>query len=294
MFIDYKVKKYNFKIINAIKKNDIKKIPVYLHHISFYLKENLNNNNFIGGKPGPGGSAEQSNQDELDSGNKISTELNQSLIKLRTLKEHLKTDIAQKEERNLSKIKNIEQTKINEICKTKEEYNKQINRNNLEIEDLKKENQLKLTRINDLEQQLVILQTNNSDQSQQILEEIKQYKLTIDKNILTIEENKKRIEQLERENKEYTTELIKTLEKLKKTEDSRQTNYVVGLNAIKNFRILTQELSTFPGMEETKLLDIFGFSDEKQLGENWGLNDEAAKYVLGNSVKIPTVVEIKD
>lgn len=290
MFIDYKVKKYNFKIINAIKKNDIKKIPVYLHHISFYLKENLNNNNFTGGKPNP---SDQVN-DDLDSGNKISSELNQSLIKLRSLKEHLKTDIAEKEERNLSKIKNIEQTKNNEICKTKEEYNKQINRNNLEIEELKKDNQSKLTRINDLDQQLALLQTNNSDKSQQILEEIKQYKLTIDKNILTIEQNKTRIEELEKENKEYTEELIKTLEILKKTENSRQTNYAVGLNAIKNFRILTKELSTFPGMGETELLDIFGFSDEKQLGVNWGLSDEAAKYVLGSSVKMPTLVEIKD
>ena len=44
MYIDYKVKKYNFKIIETIKNNNIKKIPDYLSHLYFYLKKNINNN----------------------------------------------------------------------------------------------------------------------------------------------------------------------------------------------------------------------------------------------------------
>ena len=38
MSIDYKIKKYNYKIIEAIKNDDMYKVPDYLEHTSFYLK----------------------------------------------------------------------------------------------------------------------------------------------------------------------------------------------------------------------------------------------------------------
>jgi hypothetical protein len=287
MLIDYKVKKYNFKIINAIKKNDINKIPEYLHHISFYLKENLNNNNFIGGNP-PKPSDKGVN--DLDSV-KISSELDKSLTKLKTLKEQLLNDISEKKkienENNLSNIKNIKEIKNNELCNTKEEYNKKINRNNIEIENLKKENQLKLTKIGDLELQLATLKSSNSSENQKILEEIKQNKSIIEQNNSIIEQNKLKIKQLDEENIKLNKELLEVYEKLEKTQLSRQSNYAAGLNAIKNFRMLTQELSTFPGMGDTKLLDIFGFSNEKQLEEDWGLSGNASKYVLGTNKDVP-------
>jgi chromosome segregation ATPase len=288
MFIDYKIKKYNFKIINAIKKNDINKIPEYLHHISFYLKENLNNNNFIGGKP-PKTSDKNTDLDSV----KISSELDKSLAKLKSLKEHLIHDISEKkksdEERNTSNIKKIEQTKNNELCKTKEEYTKQINRNNLAIDELKKDNQSKLSKISDLEKKLVLLETSNSSENEKIIAEIQENKLTIQQNKLIIEQNKSTIEQLETKNIDLNEELALVYEKLDRTQESRQSNYTAGLNAIKKFRILTQELSTFPGMEKSNLLDIFGFSNEKQLEEDWGLKGNASNFILGKTTDVPVL-----
>jgi hypothetical protein len=295
MFIDYKVKKYNFKIINAIKKNNIIKIPEYLHHISFYLKENLNNNNFIGGKPPK--SSKQPNKSEKETNDldsiKISSELDKSLFKIRSLKEHLINDISEKkrleDERNLSHIKSIEYTKNNELCKIKEEYNKQITRNKFEIDKLNKENQSKLDIISELEQSFSLLKSNSSYENQKILEEIKQNKSVIEENKSIIDKNKIRIEKLEEENIEINKELLEVYEKLDKTQESRQSNYSAGLIAIKNFRILTLELSEFPGMDTTKLLDAFGFSNEKQLEEYWGLSGNAAKYVLGINNDVPNL-----
>ncbi len=48
--MDYKIKKYNYKIIEAIKNKENYKIPDYLQHTSFYLKGFLSNS-FKGGKP---------------------------------------------------------------------------------------------------------------------------------------------------------------------------------------------------------------------------------------------------
>ena len=52
MSINYKIKKYNYKIIEAIKNKEMYKVPDYLQHSSFYIKEFLSNS-FKGGKPQP-------------------------------------------------------------------------------------------------------------------------------------------------------------------------------------------------------------------------------------------------
>jgi hypothetical protein len=274
MLVDYKVKKYNFKIINAIKKNYMNKIPEYLHHISFYLKENLNNNNFIGGRPKEDG--------DLDS-TKISSELDNSLQQLKSIRQKLLEKKKSEEEHNATKIREIEKKKNDELCKTKEEYYKQINKNNLEIDVLKKDNQLKLIKIHDLEQQLVSLQSSNSSENQKISAELQQNKSII-------ELNKLKIIELDEKNLELTQEIVDLHTKLEKTQDSRQSNYAAGLSAIKKFRVLTEELAMFEGMEN--LSKIFGFDIEK-LTSQWGLSKEAAEYVLGTTIVVPLLPVIE-
>jgi hypothetical protein len=159
MFIDYKIKKYNYKIIESIKNNHINKIPNYLQHVSFYLKKFLNNNikdEQIGGT--------------ID-GAKIAETFDSSLSKITAFKERLitkkrdeesdieklrreytedkraKEDMLQKEKLSLSqheecktkeidaissKLQSLNNTQISQILElrkdlVKEEINKQLN-----------------------------------------------------------------------------------------------------------------------------------------------------------------------
>ncbi len=264
MYIDYKVKKYNFKIIESIKNNDVKKIPEYLNHLYFYLKKNINNN-LIGGKPGP-------NNYDLDS-DAITKQLDSSLEKLKSYKLEL-----------LKKLDSKDKDRNNEICKNKEDIMNKIRDCEVEKQNLKKENQEQINKIKDLEAQIEALKTSNSSSSQEVQEKITQLQKTIEDNNKIIEENKVKIKGLEEEKSKLEKELSDYLEILKATQDRRQSNFSSALLAIKKFRLLTEELSSFPEMESSNLMHVFGFTGTEELKQNWGLDDAAATFILNKDV----------
>jgi len=295
MSMDYKIKKYNYKIIEAIKNKENYKIPDYLQHTSFYLKRFLSNS-FKGGKPQ---SANRGLNPEI-----IGNTLGQAATDLAAARDRLRADRAARDANDGDKDLQIATLRADLQLVREEQVrnNQQIidlrtERDRLEVERnrIQGENAASAAEIINKDQQLAqinrLLQECTARRDQLTAENAaltnRIAALTAENEGLT-ERNQElddanealgdQIRNLTDQNEGLNNQTAVLTRRLTATEDSRQETYNAGLKEIRDFRKITIILSEI--VQDPDLLARFHFDNEANLMQHWGLTQAAAAYVL--------------
>lgn len=300
--MDYKIKKYNYKIIEAIKNKENYKIPDYLQHTSFYLKGFLSNS-FKGGRPQP---ADRGLTPDV-----IGNTLGQAATDLAALRDRLRATRAARDanvgdkDRQIAELRadleiiREEQVRNNQqiIALQTERDRIQAEKDGLEVERnrFQEENAASAVEIRNKDQQLAqinqLLQectarrnqltADNAELTDRIAELNAQNVGLTDRNQELNNANEALTEQirgLTDQNEGLTGQNEGLTRQLTATQDSRQETYNAGLKAIRDFRKITIILNDM--VEDTNLLVMFRFDTEANLMQHWNLTREAAAYVL--------------
>jgi hypothetical protein len=291
MSMDYKIKKYNYKIIEAIKNNKNYKIPDYLQHTSFYIKEFLSNS-FKGGKPQPA--------DRGLNPARIGTTLEEAADRLTQAGLRLRAARALNDGDKDGQIANLraelqgvrdEQDAINERMRVlqldrdriQDEKNVlETDRNRFQAENVTSAEAIRTKdlRLAEINQQLAEinqqLQECTARREQLTLEN---QNLTDRINVLTAANA-----YLTAANVNLTGQTVELNRRLTETQYSRQENYNAGLKEIREFRKITLQLNDLLGED---ILDFYHFNDQQNLIEHYGLTPAAAAYILSEDANPP-------
>ena len=276
MSLDYKIKKYNYKIIEAIKNNENYKIPDYLQHTSFYLKGFLSNS-FKGGKPQ---TADLGLNPDV-----IGNTLGQAARELAALGDRLRNARADRAANVGDKDRTIDALRA-ELLGVRNE----LARINEEIGVLREERDRILAEREGLRVERDGLQAENAASAAEIrnrdlqLEEINrrlQESVALrDQLTATNAELTQRIDVLNATNLDLTGQNVDLTRRLNETQASRQETYNAGLKTIREFRNITIILNGVVEDQNIDLLQMFHVNDVNDLMQYWSLTQAAADYVM--------------
>jgi hypothetical protein len=297
MSLDYKIKKYNYKIIEAIKNNENYKIPDYLQHTSFYLKGFLSNS-FKGGKPQ---TADLGLNPDV-----IGNTLGQAARELAALGERLRNaraaraaDVGDKD-RTIDELRaellgvRDELARINEEIRVLREERDRIQaerdglraeRDGLQAENAAsaagiRDRDLQLEEINQRLRDSVALRDQLTAANAELTQRIDvlnatNVDLTGQNNALTGQNNA-----LTGQNNALTGQNVDLTRRLNETQASRQETYNAGLKTIREFRNITIILNGVVEDQNIDLLQMFHVNDVNDLMQHWSLTQAAADYVM--------------
>ena len=305
MSMDYKIKKYNYKIIEAIKNKENYKIPDYLQHTSFYLKGFLSNS-FKGGKPQ---TADLGLNPDV-----IGNTLGQAATDLAAIRDRLRAEraarnandgdkdriiadlradlqlVREEQVRNNQQILALqaERDRIRAEKDVLEGEGNRIREENLAFaaeirnkdEDLARNNQ-RLQECTDRRDQLIAEHaalTNRIAALTAQNEGLTERNQELDDANEALEE---RIRNLTDQNEDLNNQTVGLTRRLNATQDSRQETYNAGLKEIREFRKITTILGEI--VEDPNLLGQFHFDNEANLMQHWNLTQAAATYVLSQN-----------
>ena len=283
MSLDYKIKKYNYKIIEAIKNNENYKIPDYLQHTSFYLKGFLSNS-FKGGKPQ---TADLGLNPDV-----IGNTLGQAARELAALGERLRNaraaraaDVGDKD-RTIDELRaellgvRDELARINEEIRVlREERDRiQAERDGLRAErdGLQAENAASAAGIRDRDLQLEEINQRLRD-SVALRDQLTAANAELTQRIDVL--NATNVD-LTGQNNALTGQNVDLTRRLNETQASRQETYNAGLKTIREFRNITIILNGVVEDQNIDLLQMFHVNDVNDLMQHWSLTQAAADYVM--------------